>query len=257
MFLEISVFVITLYAEAIPPPPPAHIAAFCIFFMWIGIWSAPRFDGVAPTGGLTPAGACLNPAAGCITGLRLSTYADTWAPKYVTTTIKGVPDPKGDKVWTFPDLVGLFFPAVTGIMVGSNRAAFLKDPHDGIVRGTLAAHVFTTSIYLITVIFFGGAATSAYLLNNRYLSADISLPSSTLVSVGIFISAFSAALQTQVRLSPSVSSFVSLRFSRAYVVSPLGLSRSLWHLALSGLGPPDSWSAALPPSVASLLPLPL
>ena len=176
--------------------------AVAIISIWVGVWSAPRFDGVAPTGALGPDGACLAPSLGCITGLRLSTYADTWSPKYVLTTIKGVPDPKGDKVWTFPDLVGLFFPAVTGIMVGSNRAAFLKDPHDGIVRGTLTAHAFTTSIYLVTVIFFGGAATSAYLLNNRYFSADVSLPSSNLVSVGIFISAFSAALQTQVSCLP-------------------------------------------------------
>ena len=57
---------------------------------------------------------------------------------------------------------------MTGIMVGSNRAAFLKDPHDGIVRGTLAAHVVTTSVYFLAAVFFGGSATSAYLLKNFF-----------------------------------------------------------------------------------------
>lgn len=65
-------------------------------------------------------------------------------------------------------LVGLFFPAVTGIMAGSNRSASLKDTQRSIPIGTLAATLTTTSLYLISVILFGSLATREELLTNRY-----------------------------------------------------------------------------------------
>lgn len=65
-------------------------------------------------------------------------------------------------------LVGLFFPAVTGIMAGSNRSASLKDTQRSIPVGTLAATVSTSALYLITVLFFGALATRDKLLTDRY-----------------------------------------------------------------------------------------
>ena len=65
-------------------------------------------------------------------------------------------------------LVGLFFPAVTGIMAGSNRSASLKDTQRSIPIGTLAATLTTTSLYLISVILFGSLAMREELLTNRY-----------------------------------------------------------------------------------------
>lgn len=65
-------------------------------------------------------------------------------------------------------LVGLFFPAVTGIMAGSNRSASLKDTQRSIPIGTLAATVATTGLYLVTVLFFGALATREKLLTDRY-----------------------------------------------------------------------------------------
>lgn len=65
-------------------------------------------------------------------------------------------------------LVGLFFPAVTGIMAGSNRSASLKDTQRSIPVGTLAATVSTSALYLVTVLFFGALATRDKLLTDRY-----------------------------------------------------------------------------------------
>lgn len=66
------------------------------------------------------------------------------------------------------ELVGLFFPAVTGIMAGSNRSASLKDTQRSIPIGTLAATLATSSIYLISVIVFGSLATREKLFSDRY-----------------------------------------------------------------------------------------
>lgn len=64
-------------------------------------------------------------------------------------------------------LVGLFFPAVTGIMAGSNRSASLKDTQHSIPVGTLASQLTTTGLYLISVLLFGAFATREKLLTDR------------------------------------------------------------------------------------------
>lgn len=68
-------------------------------------------------------------------------------------------------------MVGLFFPAVTGIMAGSNRSASLRDTQRSIPIGTLAATLSTTGLYLITVLFFGAVAHREKLLTDRYYCA--------------------------------------------------------------------------------------
>lgn len=65
-------------------------------------------------------------------------------------------------------LVGLFFPAVTGIMAGSNRSASLKDTQRSIPIGTLAATLTTSGLYIVTVLSFGALATREKLLTDRY-----------------------------------------------------------------------------------------
>jgi solute carrier family 12 (potassium/chloride transporter), member 4/6 len=70
---------------------------------------------------------------------------------------------------SFSALVGLFFPAVTGIMAGSNRSASLKDTQRSIPIGTLYATLTTTAMYLFSVLLFGALATREELLTDRYL----------------------------------------------------------------------------------------
>lgn len=65
------------------------------------------------------------------------------------------------------NLLGLFFPAVTGIMAGSNRSASLKDTQRSIPKGTLSAIGATTVLYLISVVMFGAVATRDQLLTDR------------------------------------------------------------------------------------------
>ena len=67
----------------------------------------------------------------------------------------------------FSALLGLFFPAVTGIMAGSNRSASLKDTQRSIPIGTLNATLSTTVMYLLSVLLFGALATREELLTDR------------------------------------------------------------------------------------------
>jgi potassium/chloride transporter 4/5/6 len=99
--------------------------------------------------------------------LRLKSFKDNWGSAYQMTNDAGIPDPTGGTYWSFNELVGLFFPAVTGIMAGSNRSASLKDTQKSIPVGTLAATLTTTSLYLISVLFFGAVATRDKLLTDR------------------------------------------------------------------------------------------
>ncbi|KAG0589960.1 hypothetical protein KC19_1G060000 [Ceratodon purpureus] len=130
-----------------------------------------------------------------LTGLSLSTLKDNWGSSYQTTNDAGIPSPTG-VYWNFENLLGLFFPAVTGIMAGSNRSASLKDTQRSIPKGTLSAIAVTTALYLISVILFGSVATRDLLLTDRMLTATIAWPVAWVVQVGVILSTLGAALQS-------------------------------------------------------------
>lgn len=155
---------------------PVLFSLVCIF---IGIFAGPR-----------------STASSGVTGLKSKTFRDNWGPGYQRTTNSGVPDPNGSMSWTFNDLVGLFFPAVTGIMAGSNRSASLKDTQRSIPVGTLAATLTTTFLYFISVLLFGSVATREELLANRLLTAEVAWPVPAIIYVGIILSTLGAALQS-------------------------------------------------------------
>ncbi|XP_050223043.1 cation-chloride cotransporter 1 [Mercurialis annua] len=131
-----------------------------------------------------------------ITGLSLKSFKDNWSSDYQFTNDAGIPDPEGKTYWNFNALVGLFFPAVTGIMAGSNRSASLKDTQRSIPVGTLTASLTTTAMYLISVLFFGALATRDKLLTDRLLTATIAWPFPAIVYIGIILSTLGAALQS-------------------------------------------------------------
>ncbi|KAH7837874.1 hypothetical protein Vadar_019157 [Vaccinium darrowii] len=155
---------------------PVLLSIFCIF---IGIAAAKKD----------------HPASG-ITGLSLQTFRDNWSSDYQKTNSAGIPDPQGKTDWNYNALVGLFFPAVTGIMAGSNRSASLKDTQRSIPVGTLAATLSTSGLYLVSVLLFGALATREKLLTDRQLTATVAWPFPAIVYVGIILSTLGAALQS-------------------------------------------------------------
>ncbi|CAA6663105.1 unnamed protein product [Spirodela intermedia] len=151
---------------------PVLFSLFCIF---IGIFVAPRKN-----------------ASSGITGLSLHTFSDNWGSAYQRTNNAGIPDPDGSIYWNFKS----FFPAVTGIMAGSNRSASLKDTQRSIPIGTLAATLTTSFMYLISVLLFGALATREELLTSRLLTAEVAWPIPAIIYVGIILSTLGAALQS-------------------------------------------------------------
>jgi potassium/chloride transporter 4/5/6 len=125
-------------------------AVLSVFFIYIGIFASPRKN--------DPVG---------VTGLRFSTLRNNWGSAYQHTNNAGIPAPNGAIYWDFEKLLGLFFPAVTGIMAGSNRSASLKDTQRSIPKGTLWAIVTTTILYLISAVMFAAVATREELLTDR------------------------------------------------------------------------------------------
>lgn len=131
-----------------------------------------------------------------ITGLSLKTLRSNWDSQYTRTNRAGIPAEDGIIYWNFSGLLGLFFPAVTGIMAGSNRSAALKDTQRSIPVGTLAAIGSTTALYLISIFMFGAVATREELLTDRLLTATLAWPKAWVVQVGIILSTLGAALQS-------------------------------------------------------------
>ncbi|KAE9461446.1 hypothetical protein C3L33_06657, partial [Rhododendron williamsianum] len=155
---------------------PVLLSIFCIF---IGIAAAKKD----------------HPASG-ITGLSLQTFKDNWSSDYQRTNSAGIPDLAGKTDWNYNALVGLFFPAVTGIMAGSNRSSSLKDTQRSIPIGTLAATLTTSGLYIVSVLLFGALATREKLLTDRLLTATVAWPFPLIVYVGIILSTLGAALQS-------------------------------------------------------------
>ncbi|XP_022762679.1 cation-chloride cotransporter 1-like isoform X2 [Durio zibethinus] len=155
---------------------PVLFSIFCIF---IGVFLAKKDD----------------PEPG-VTGLSLESFKDNWSSDYQNTNSAGIPDAEGKAYWNFHALVGLFFPAVTGIMAGSNRSALLKDTQRSIPIGTLAATLTTTGLYIVSVLLFGAVATREKLLTDRLLTATIAWPFPVIVHIGIILSTLGAALQS-------------------------------------------------------------
>ncbi|XP_033625955.1 solute carrier family 12 member 4-like isoform X2 [Asterias rubens] len=108
-----------------------------------------------------------------------------------------------DITTSFYVLLAIFFPSVTGIMAGSNRSGDLMDAQYSIPRGTIAAIITTSLIYLTSVLFFAGTIRGE-VLRDKYgesvggvlVAAAISFPSEWVVLIGAFLSTVGAGLQS-------------------------------------------------------------
>ncbi len=91
----------------------------------------------------------------------------------------------------------------TGIMAGSNRSGDLMDAQYSIPRGTIAAIITTSIIYLTSVLFLAGTVRGE-VLRDKYgesvggvlVAAAISFPSEWVVLIGAFLSTVGAGLQS-------------------------------------------------------------
>ena len=104
--------------------------------------------------------------------------------------------PDGD----FWQVFAVFFPAVTGIMVGISMSGDLKDPRRSIPLGTMSAIGLTMVIYLLLVFWLSRVATVDELLNidpGNIVMAD-KAAWSWMVVAGLLGATFSSALASMV-----------------------------------------------------------
>ncbi|MBZ0135578.1 MAG: amino acid permease [Planctomycetes bacterium] len=89
----------------------------------------------------------------------------------------------------------VYFPAVTGIVVGASMSGDLKDPGKSIPRGTMYSIIFTAIIYLTSTVWIGLTATREDLLTNNLVMQQVALfPGLKLVLIGVWAATLSSAL---------------------------------------------------------------
>ncbi len=90
-------------------------------------------------------------------------------------------------------MFALFFPAVTGVMVGVNMSGDLKEPRRSIPRGVLTAIVFTTLIYVAVALLLAASSNRETLLSGSFVMKDVSWKGA-LIYAGVFTATISSAL---------------------------------------------------------------
>ncbi|XP_055331888.1 solute carrier family 12 member 6-like [Paramacrobiotus metropolitanus] len=108
-----------------------------------------------------------------------------------------------DITGSFTLLLSIFFPAVTGIMAGSNRSGDLSNVQRSIPLGTISAVIFTTCTYIVLVFCYAGSVNSLLLrdkyglsIGGRLVSAEIAWPHPLVLLIGATMATIGAALQT-------------------------------------------------------------
>jgi potassium/chloride transporter 4/5/6 len=104
---------------------------------------------------------------------------------------------------SFLILIGIYFPSVTGIMAGSNRSGDLRDPSHSLPRGTIAAILTTSAIYLSNALLFATCIDGLLLrdkfgdsINKQLVISVLAWPNKWVILVGAFASTLGAALQS-------------------------------------------------------------
>jgi len=141
--------------------------------------------------------------------------------------------PSDTTQYTFIGLMALWFPAVTGIMAGSNRSADLDDPAGSIPKGTLFAQGLTSLIYLSFVLLYGAVAPRSTLLDDKFFASSSAWPFKEVVLYGVMASTIGAgltSLTSGTRLLSAIASDNTLPILHIFAV-PMGREPRLALLA--------------------------
>lgn len=131
--------------------------------------------------------------------------------------------PKDTAEHNFISLMALWFPAVTGIMAGSNRSSDLADPAGSIPKGTLTAQILTSIIYLSFVFLYGAVAPRESLLHDKFFAASSAWPAKEAVTYGVMASTIGAGLTSLVsgsRLLSAIAGDRTLPILSVFAVPP-------------------------------------
>ncbi|TWT41415.1 amino acid permease [Botrimarina hoheduenensis] len=128
-----------------------------------------------------------------VLGLSMLSFYLGAATDFSTTLLADNLSPHYREGQGFFTVFALFFPAVTGIMAGANMSGDLRDPARSIPRGTLAAVVVTSLIYLTLAVLLAGVRPHEELIDNNMVIRDVAVWP-LLITAGVFAATLSSAL---------------------------------------------------------------
>ncbi len=138
-----------------------------------------------------------------------------WEPSNVVTTANY---DEGVSFWV---LFALFFPAVTGIEVGTSLSGDLKDPSKSIPIGTIGSILFTAVIYIVVIVFFAFTSTADQLSTDNLAMQRIALVPA-LILAGVWASTLSSALGSVLAAPRTLQAIASDRVVPGWIASNLG-----------------------------------
>ncbi|RDD47585.1 Solute carrier family 12 member 6 [Trichoplax sp. H2] len=144
-----------------------------------------------------------------IPGIASGIFTENALSKYMskgetTPGVKAVGNQVAADITTsFTVLIAIFFPSVTGIMAGSNRSGDLEDAQKSIPKGTIAA-IVTTSLVYLTCVLLMGATIEGPLLRDKFgtslkgslVLGELCWPHPWVMLIGSFLSTVGAGLQS-------------------------------------------------------------
>jgi len=128
-----------------------------------------------------------------IISIFLGTFRVFGAPGITQTPVLWGSFPAGN----FWNVFAVFFPAVTGVLVGVNMSGTLKNPRKSIPQGIIGAVLVTLVIYLLLAVWVSLVATPDELVHNLTIIVDRSAFGWAILA-GILAATFSAALNSLV-----------------------------------------------------------
>ncbi|CAJ1371617.1 unnamed protein product [Effrenium voratum] len=154
------------------------------------------------------------------TGPSAASFEDNWKSAWDAPQMAF---PKDTTEYNFVNMMGLYFPSVTGIMAGANRSADLADPTRSIPKGTLFAQIATTIIYLSFIFVFGCTAPRETLLNDKFFASTSAWPFKEVVIYGVMASSLGAGLNSLVsgtKLLSAIAGDGTLPILRCFRAAP-------------------------------------
>lgn len=116
----------------------------------------------------------------------------SWSTLQKNLWVDYVPTSDGTAMNFFSVLI-ISFPAMTGVLAGSNMSGDLKDPSKSIGRGTLIALSFALCVYFVLMALVGACVDRTVLQHNYLIFKDVTSPS-WIISMGLACSTISSAL---------------------------------------------------------------
>lgn len=110
-----------------------------------------------------------------------------------------------DITTSFTILISIYFPSCTGILAGSNRSGDLADAQKSIPRGTIAAQLTTSFVYLSCIVLFGATFNNLFIrdkfgesMGGQLAVTQIAWPHPYVILIGGLLSTLGASLQSLV-----------------------------------------------------------